>query len=937
MTNATPPQSTVETAKSKEENTALPPEPVLPSPPAADQAKLLEHLRGLRQGMGTLPPELEQKLRDLEDKMGGAEAKLNHGHLNKMQKVQKQVTGITEKIRKLDQDWQTFVAQVEERFHKHKGLFLETRAKLVLAHRQKVGRAGHYQGRDLPCFSVFDECPNYGRVGRPRHRRQGADIGGPGRLPGHGRGGRRNRGADQIYSGSLPEGRSCDLTYQSGKGAPQAQREWKGQTRDSEELTYGTWDEIETTITVPVSCCVQDVFSGLWSWVEDDELHYTKDNSDLRSGAQCSQQGVFNRAGVHVDHPICMNDTLHFDVHNSAIGVERCMQTGGMTLTFVDNGSDTELALGETGANDASIATTSRSCHRQVRFNPQVEVCEFEPHFEFLAVDDVLPSIDSFLGDGVSTYHFTSEADDAIPPPVGDDMVVDDHGAEEDVDDDAYVVFHGFGVLETSTAGMTVSSDEPLRVITYGIHGVSLGRRDTWVTTAELHHLKQRLWELWEDAVPQFATCWAFAVRPQPLFELQVARAWDILVEIDPSTATPPGFCAALLLMCNEQGAMFGRPLPKLVREDTTTEAMIFQHPHSRVCVPDGMRECKLMVEGSLQAPHAEVHVRPGALSKLLFADATPAIQQAQFWYPDAEQMAVEALAFQRSGLETFQLVLHEADRSPREFDVGISAFTTPMTLRSLLPADLRHSRLHWIPLRSLHPSFGVWRGRFHLVVGATTPGPTRPLMVVTCRATESYCELWHHEVRWMPHGISMPDFVSIVFSDLDEQARSGIIVCHNQAPIESLDGLGAGSVVTLYHGRSMSSEGYDMAEEDDDTFLMQARAHGAGDPSQDYDPSTFSAHVVLQNLAPIWRGCGPARDVFQRRSLYLLNHDLPAHQLFSWSRLATPLWNGEYYEVDVLIQYPRPLGAVDIVVEFVDMALRQRLEEPVIFRVLVI
>ena len=559
--------------------------------------------------------------------------------------------------------------------------FLGNQSQVGPCSSPKVGRAGHYQGRDLPGFSVFDECPTHGRVGRPRHRRQGVDgippecsyaIGGPGRLPGHGCGGRRNRGADQIYSGSLPEGRSCDLPYQSGKGAPQTQGEWKGQTRDSEELNYGTWDEIDTTITIPVSCCVQDVFSGLWSWVEDDELHYTKDNSDLRSGAKCSQQGVDNRAGVHVEHPICMNDTLPFDVHNSTTGVERCMQAGGMTQTFVDNGSDTELALGENGANDASIATMSCSRPRQVRFNPEVEVCEFEPHFEFLAVDDVLPSIDALPGDGVSTYHFTSEADAVLPPPVGDDMVVDDHGAEDDIDDDAYVVFHGFGVLETSTAGLTVSPDEPLRVITYGIHGVSLGRRDTWVTTAELPHLKQRLWELWEDAVPQFATCWAFAVRPQPLIELQVARAWVILVEIDPSTATPPGFCAALLLMCNEQGAMFGRPLPKLVREDTTTEAMVFQHPHSRVCVPDGMRECKLMVEGSLQAPHAEVHVRPGALSKLLIADAAPAIQQAQFWYPDVEQMAVEALALQRSGLETFQLVLHHADRSPREFDVGI-------------------------------------------------------------------------------------------------------------------------------------------------------------------------------------------------------------------------------------------------------------------------
>ena len=191
-----------------------------------------------------------------------------------------------------------------------------------------------------------------------------------------------------------------------------------------------------------------------------------------------------------------MNDTLHFDVHNGATGVEQCMQTGGMALTFVGNGSDTELALGEIGANDASIATISHSRHRQVRSNPEVEVCEFEPHFEFLAVDDVLPSTDPLLDEGISKYHFTSEVDDSIPPPLGDDMVVDDHGAEEDVDDDAYVVFHGFGVLETSTAGMTISSDEPLRVITYGIHGVSLGRRDTWVTAVELHHLKQKLWEL---------------------------------------------------------------------------------------------------------------------------------------------------------------------------------------------------------------------------------------------------------------------------------------------------------------------------------------------------------------------------------------------------------------------------------------------------------
>lgn len=108
-------------------------------------------------------------------------------------------------------------------------------------------------------------------------------------------------------------------------------------------------------ITVPVSCCVQDVFSGVWSWVGDDELHYTKDNSDLRSGAKDALHGGFNRAGVHVDHHRCVNDTLHFDVPSSAPALEQCMLNGGMALALVDSGSDTDLALGEIGANDAFV------------------------------------------------------------------------------------------------------------------------------------------------------------------------------------------------------------------------------------------------------------------------------------------------------------------------------------------------------------------------------------------------------------------------------------------------------------------------------------------------------------------------------------------------------------------------------------------------------
>lgn len=123
-----------------EENTLdLPPEPSLPEPPGPeDSLKTLEHLRGLKQALTSLPPELEQKLQELEDKHNAAAVQLNHGHLNRMGKMQKQITALSEKIVKLDQDWRTFTSQVDERFRKHKALFLETRGELVKSRKAKV-------------------------------------------------------------------------------------------------------------------------------------------------------------------------------------------------------------------------------------------------------------------------------------------------------------------------------------------------------------------------------------------------------------------------------------------------------------------------------------------------------------------------------------------------------------------------------------------------------------------------------------------------------------------------------------------------------------------------------------------------------------------------------------------------------------------------------
>lgn len=333
------------------------------------------------------------------------------------------------------------------------------------------------------------------------------------------------------------------------------------------------WDEVASAITVPVSCCVDDVFEGQWLWMKPVESHYTRDNVDPRSGALFSSQDL----------------------------VDVSMQGRGpmfLTPALARQGSGTGLALGDDGANATSDVVPGERMALRVRFNPEVEIHEYEPdsNFNFMEVDDVIPPTEPLVVDGPVQHHFSTETEGVIP--INSDAGVEDDQPEFelDVDDDAYVVLHGFGVLQASTATLSISPEEPLKVITYGIRGVSLGRRDTWVTVAELPHLKRVLWDLWQDAVPQHAACWAFAVRPQPLLELQVARAWILLVEIDPGEATPPGYCATLTLTCNEEREMFARPLPRLVREDTTTEALILQLSHSQVCLPDGLRPCRLEV-----------------------------------------------------------------------------------------------------------------------------------------------------------------------------------------------------------------------------------------------------------------------------------------------------------------------------------------------------
>ena len=195
--------------------------------------------------------------------------------------------------------------------------------------------------------------------------------------------------------------------------------------------------------------------------------------------------------------------------------------------------------------------------------------------------------------------------------------------------------------------------------------------------------MRQAIWHLWEDAIPQFAACFAFAVTPQPLRELQVAKAWILIVEIDPGESSPPEHCPILSMTYSTITGLIGNPHPKLVHENSNSQLLVPLHLYSQYCLPTGMRICHLEVAGDIKMPHEEFVVRPGSLSKLLFGEAPPDVRQARQWFPDIEEVALELSAQRRNGATHFQFVIHTVDIAPRIFDGYIYIYITFVSLHT--------------------------------------------------------------------------------------------------------------------------------------------------------------------------------------------------------------------------------------------------------------
>ena len=115
--------------------TAAAPEDPVSKVLTEQQEQYKQQLLDLKKVRGALPEEMEKELQEL---MPAVQMPvLTHKHLNQLSKLEKSVSSLQKRIVEMDVQWQEFVAQANEKFNKHKTLYMQKREQMFSDFREK--------------------------------------------------------------------------------------------------------------------------------------------------------------------------------------------------------------------------------------------------------------------------------------------------------------------------------------------------------------------------------------------------------------------------------------------------------------------------------------------------------------------------------------------------------------------------------------------------------------------------------------------------------------------------------------------------------------------------------------------------------------------------------------------------------------------------------
>ena len=305
----------------------------------------------------------------------------------------------------------------------------------------------------------------------------------------------------------------------------------------------------------------------------------------------------------------------------------------------------------------------------------------------------------------ITTWKGTAddEIDQHVPalPQEGPD---EESNIESDHSIDDYVSIDSWRVHQPIITGLQPSEEDPVTVISFGIRGEALGRRDGRIHSADPHHLAQTLWDMWQDAIPQFDMCQAFFVTPQPLHELQATRAVVFIVEIKPYDFALERR-VTLRITTAEWGPVLQQPEAVYVPSRCHVDWLRTQHSWIRWCAPHGFRHCTVEFGGRIIDDEQPFPTFNGALLKFWISDVPAQFMNVCSWFPHAERVAQVAMHYHVRGVLFFRLVFRMFHRPDVVRDVIYQDLLTPARLLALLPVDCQgHAFLiHTEPQESVY------------------------------------------------------------------------------------------------------------------------------------------------------------------------------------------------------------------------------------------
>lgn len=180
------------------------------------------------------------------------------------------------------------------------------------------------------------------------------------------------------------------------------------------------------------------------------------------------------------------------------------------------------------------------------------------------------------------------------PIRFSDEEIWDEPDTEEVDDVDPPVSFQNWEQLIHGAAAVPSDQDGRIKLVTYGLRNVDLGRRDASATSLDPVHLRFLLWSTWQDCIPMHETMEVHFVLPQPLQEVGEPRAIILLIEIFDSPLL--NFRPILTHSVLEGEQIIEHVQGVYVRWPLTRKTLIKRFRFWSYCIPFGFRTGELVV-----------------------------------------------------------------------------------------------------------------------------------------------------------------------------------------------------------------------------------------------------------------------------------------------------------------------------------------------------